>query len=51
MCQALIIKKVQAFIFLKTRLLVACYQVVFYDDHNVDTIVLIYLDFMRLHMW
>ena len=47
MCQALIINKVQAFIFMKTYSSVACYQVIFYNDHNPDTIIQVYVDFIQ----
>ena len=45
MCQASIIKKVCIFKFMKTYLLQVCYQIAFCDDHNLDTIELVHVDF------
>ena len=51
MCQALIIKNFWAFIFMKASLLVAYYQVVFYDNESLDSILHIYVDFTQLQIW
>ena len=33
---------------MKTYLLVECYQVVFYDDHILESILLVYMHFIHL---
>ena len=48
MCQALVSKKVWAYIFMKTYLLVACCQAVFYDDYDLDTKLLVFVNFLQL---
>ena len=35
-------KEVQAFVFMNTNVHAACYQIVFYDGHNLDNILYIY---------